>query len=931
MKNKTGMICFSRPLFLLIFSILFISSITFCENNMKKKSTVKQDLKTANFKPVNLRCEYLVNPISIDAKEPRLSWIFETKERNQKQTAYQILVAGSLEKLKKDDGDLWNSGKIETDQSNNIPYKGKTLNSRMECYWQVRIWDKNGMESVSEPAYWRMGILSNSEWKAKWIGLHNDAPETMCPPASFLRKEFNTAKAVKKATVYSTAQGIYELYLNGKRIGNDLFAPGWTDYRARIQYQTYDVTKLLNGKKNSLGAILGDGWYASYIGYLNRRANYGNQTRLFLELHIEYNDGKEEVIASDESWKCSAGPIISSDFLMGEEYDARKELSGWDKPDYDDSKWSKVEVMKETKSLLVAQPCESVQITEYLKPKKVTQPYKGTYIFDLGQNMVGFVKIKVKGEAGTIIKIRHAEMLNPDGTIYITNLRSARATDVYILKGKGEEVFQPHFTFHGFRYVEVTGYPGKPGNDAITGCAINSALPITGKYECSNPMVNQLQSNINWGQRGNFVSIPTDCPQRDERLGWMGDAQIFVRTAATNMDVSGFFTKWIRDIRDAQSKAGGFTDITPNIGTLVAENGAPAWADAGIIVPWTIYLVYNDTRVIEEHFEAMVKYMNYIFEENKNYLRKNRLNNNYGDWLSIKADTPKDLLATAYWANDAFILSKMAKVIGKNDEAAKYAELYNQIKSAFQKEYIAEDGQIKGNTQTGYLLALYNNLYPENLREKAAKLLIADIEKKDWHLSTGFLGVRILNPVLTEMGYPDIAYRLLNNTTFPSWGYSIKHGATTIWERWDGWTKENGFQDPGMNSFNHYSLGSVGEWLYRYSAGIDIDPEKPGYKHIIIRPYPGGELKYVKAEYESINGKILSHWKQEKDLFSLNLTIPGNTTATLYLPSSDVESVKESGKDIKTNNDIKFVKYEKGFVVYEIGSGEYRFSSTLKK
>ena len=440
--------------------------------------------------------------------------------------------------------------------------------------------------------------------------------------------------------------------------------------------------------------------------------------------------------------------------------------------------------------------------------------------------MVGWVRLKVEGEAGTEVTLRHAEALNPDGTVYTTNLRSARQADTYILKGEGEEVYEPRFTFHGFRYVEVTGYPGEPPLGAITGRVVHSATPPAGSFECSSPMVNKLQENIVWGQRGNFLSVPTDCPQRDERLGWTGDAQVFVRTAAFNMDVAAFFEKWMVDVQDAQSPEGAFPDVAPLLrgsGLIDLRWGAPAWGDAGVIVPWTIYRTYDDTRIVERHYSAMARWMEYLYEANPDLIRKNRMGNNYGDWLSPKGDlTPKDLLATAYWAYDAKLMAEMAGATGRSDDAREYRDLNENIRAAFEETYVSPDGRIKGDTQTGYLLALHMDLLPEELRSAAAEHLVRTIEREDWHLTTGFAGVGYLCPVLTEAGYTDVAYRLLENETYPSWGYTVKNGATTIWERWDGWTEENGFQSPNMNSFNHYSLGSVGEWLYRYVAGIDL-------------------------------------------------------------------------------------------------------------
>jgi len=749
-------------------------------------------------------------------------------------------------------------------------------------------------------------------------------------PSPLIRKEFNLRKPVTQALIYATCRGFYELSLNGRKIGESILTPRWTDYNKRIQYQTYDVTNMLQKGDNCIGAILGDGWYSGCIGWLLKRNNYGVENSLLAQLEIEYDDGTEEKIVTDDSWKCAAGPVLNSDMLLGENYDARREYPGWNLPGFAETGWKQTDTFEKTGAELVPQPCPPVKITEVLKPEKITEPRKGVCIFDLGQNMAGFVRLKVKGPAGKKITLRHGEMLNPDGTLYTDNLRKVASTDTYILKGEGEEIFQPRFTFHGFRYVEVTGYPGKPGYEAITGCAINSALHVTGSFECSNTMVNKLVNNITWSQRANFISIPTDCPQRDERLGWTGDAQIFVHTAMYNMDAAAFFTKWMQDVEDAQSGEGAFKDTCPYLKNL-GNDGAPGWGDAGIIIPWFMYRCYADTGILEKHYNAMEKWMEYIYTENKNYVRKNRLNNNYGDWLNVKENTPKELLATAYWAYDAFIMEKVANVLGKEVDARKYNEIFNKVRKAFGKEFIQPDGKIMNNAQTAYALALYMNLYPEELREKAIQYLIDNIEKNNWHLSTGFLGVKHLNPVLTKMGYNDIAYRLLKNTTYPSWGYTIKHGATSIWERWDGWTKEKGFQDPGMNSFNHYSLGSIGEWLYRYVAGIDSDPDNLGFKHIVLHPRPGGGLTYAKADYNSIHGMIKSHWKIDRDTITLNITIPANTKATVYVPTTDPLSITEKGKKPKELKEIEFVKTGKDYVVYKTGSGNYSFNAEWVK
>ena len=691
-----------------------------------------------------------------------------------------------------------------------------------------------------------------------------------------------------------------------------------------MYYKTYEVTDLIKNGSNTIGAVLADGWYAGYLGFGKKREHYGSKPRLFVQLEIEYENGHIQKVVTDGTWKARYGPILETDFLMGEIYDGRKEMPGWDTPSFDDSSWDEVAVTDNSEGIGEVQsyPGETVQKIMEIKPKELTEPDEGVYVFDMGQNFAGWVRLKVNGKAGTKVVLRFAEILNPDGSIYTENLREARCTDTYILKGKGKELWEPQFTFHGFRYVEVTGYPGKPGLDTVTGVVVHSAIPITGSFECSNPMVNQLYSNIVWSQRGNFIEIPTDCPQRDERLGWTGDAQIFIRTSTYNMDVSAFFTKWLVDLEDAQSDEGGFPDVAPR--KVAMGDGTAAWGDAGVICPWTIYEVYGDKRVIERHYESMKKWISYLKKNSKDLLRPAK---GYGDWVSIASDTPKDVIATAYFAYSTRLVSKAAAVLGKDEDADKYEELFEQIRSAFNKAYVSEDGRIKGETQTCYLLGLYFDLLPEDKREPATLHLIEAIRKKDWHLSTGFVGLSYLVPTLADTGHLDIAYRLLNNDTFPSWGYSIKNGATTIWERWDGWTEEKGFQTPGMNSFNHYSFGSIGRWLFGSVAGIDT--EGPGYKRIIIKPRPGGGLDYAKASYKSINGKIVSDWKIKGDKFTLDVTIPANTTATVYVPAGDIESVTEGGKPAAQANAVSLLRMEDDSAVFAVGSGHYRFVSKL--
>jgi alpha-L-rhamnosidase len=833
--------------------------------------------------PTALRCEYKTNPLGVNTPAPRLSWILESPERGAAQTAYQI-IAGN--------GKLWDSGKTLSAQSAHVPYAGLELTSGQFVEWKVRVWDGNDEASEwSEPSFWQMGLLSPSDWTARWVSLPFTRPQTDQNPPAYLRRVFSLGKTIARATVYATARGIYALHMNGQRIGDAHFAPGWTDYTKRIQYQTYDVTALIQTGENALGSVVADGWYCGYIGFDSRRAYYGKRPQFLAQIVLEYADGSRETIGTDDQWRGTSGPILTSDMLMGETYDARLEMPGWDTAAFDAASWRPVTIEAEHDPaiLRVAQVDPPVRVTEELKPISVTQPTPGSYLFDLGQNMVGWARLRVQGPSGTLVRLRFGEMLNPDGTLYADNLRGAKATDTYLLKGGETETYEPRFTFHGFRYAEVTGYPGEPDLDALTGCVLHSDIPRTGTFECSDPMVNKLVQNIDWGQRGNFLSIPTDCPQRDERLGWMGDAQIFVRTAAGNRDVAAFFEKWMDDVSDAQSPEGGFPDVAPRL--VDPADGAPAWGDAGVIVPWTIYQMYGDTEILQRHYSAMVRWMDYLDSANPDHLWLNRRVNDFGDWLSINDDTDKGVLATAYFAYDASLMAQIAQVLGHAEDAARFSALFENIKTAFNAAYVSADAEVQSGTQTAYVLALRFGLLPDALRPVAAQHLVQAIEAKNWHLSTGFVGVGYLCPVLSEAGYSDIAYTLLLNTTFPSWGYSIEQGATTIWERWDGWTEEKGFQDVGMNSFNHYSLGSVGEWLQRYAAGIDTDTNKPGFAHFLLHPRPDRRLTFVRASFASIHGLIESHWNLDGDTFRWSVRIPANTTAAATLPDGTVHAL----------------------------------------
>ena len=736
------------------------------------------------------------------------------------------------------------------------------------------------------------------------------------PPAKYLRKSFTLAKPIAKATAYSSALGLYELHINGQKVSNDLLTPGWTAYDIRVYYNTYDVTSILKKGNNAIGAILADGWYAGYVGGGMARENYGRYPRFFSQIHVTYADGTKEIIKTDETWKATNnGPITEADFLMGQTYDATKEMPGWDKSDFDESTWDKPNVTESIKAKLQAYPSYTVKEIAEIKPIEITEPAKDVYVINTGQNLAGVARIKFNEPKGTKIRLRFAEMLKPDGNIYVTNLRGARCYDHYICKGTDNEVFQPQFTFHGFQYIEITGVSKKPSLDDVTAIAFSSAIPRTGNFQCSDETANKLYSNICWTQWSNFIDIPTDCPQRDERLGWLGDAQIYIRTASYNNDVSAFFTKWNVDLFDAQLENGDMVDVAPRRGGT--HGNAAGWGDAATVCPWTIYQVYGDKRILEKHYDGMVKWVEFCLENSKDFIRPNF---GYGDWLSVNAWTNKEILATQYFAYSTKILAQTAKVLGKTQDNEKYNQLFENIKAAFNKAFVEPDGKVVNYTQTAYVLSIAFGLLDEEKEKLVAEHLVTDIEKRDFHLTSGFLGTKDLMTTLTAIGRADVAYKLFHQDSYPGWNFSIKHGATSIWERWDGWTPENGFADSGMNSFAHYSFGAVAEWIFKTIGGIDTDG--PGFKKIIIKPQPGGKLTWAKTSYDSINGLIATDWKITDGVFKLDVIIPANTTARIYIPTSEQESVKMDGKRINC-------KYENGFAIIESGSGKYQFQSKI--
>jgi alpha-L-rhamnosidase len=892
----------------------------------------------ARLSVTKLRCEYRVNPAGMDVAQPRLSWILRGDRRGEGQGAYQVLVARTRAALQRNEGDLWDSGRVESDQSMHVVYQGKPLTSALHCFWKVRVWDQHDRPSPwSEPAWWTMGLLSRRDWKARWIAAAHIGVGAL--PAAMLRRPFRLDGRVRRATAYAAALGLYELRINGRRVGDQLLAPEWTSYRKRVQYQTYDVTSLLHPGQNVAAAWLSEGWYAGRLMVVGRSA-YGAEPRFLLQIEIEFADGRQQTIATDESWESwTDGPIRSASIYDGEEYDARKELRGWDAPGFDARGWLRVKAFELGEAQLVWQPNEPIRVASELRASKVTVPKPGLYVFDLGQNMVGWCRLKARGIAGQTVTMRHGEMLNEDGTLYTANLRGALQIDRYTPRVDGAFVFEPRFTYHGFRYVEVSGLAGSASTDALVGRVFHSSSPESGNFECSDPSLTQLMRNILWTQRANLMSSPNDCPQRDERFGWMGDIQVFSQTAIFNMDLAAFFTKWLRDIRDDQADDGRFPDFAPHPGNPNAQfSGAPAWADAGVIVPWRAYQNYADVRLLEEHFQSACRWVDWVHGMNPDLIWSRGRNNDYNDWLNgdwIKqagwpakgASVPNELFATAFFARSTELVARMARVLGLPDAAERYTALAERIKTAFNRAFVDKDGRLLGDTQGGYALALAFDLLPPELRSAATRRAVAGIRGYSGHLSTGIQTTHLLMLELARNGQHDLAWQLLTNRTFPSWRYMIDQGATTIWERWDGYVRGRGFQDPGMNSFNHWAFGAVGEWMWRHIAGLNPDDAQPGWRHFFIAPRPGGGVTWAKGEYLSVRGLIATRWRVGNGSFTLEVRIPPNTSATVRVPTNAPDQVREGRRPASRSPGVLFTSSDSEAAVFEVLSGRYVFQA----
>lgn len=878
-------------------------------------------------KTIGLRCEYLDNPIGMGETNPRFGWILDSDNRNVVQESYRLQVS-----MGEDFTDpIWDTGIIDSSESVHVEYAGPKLESSARYFYRVKVSDNHKNESPwSDAAFFETGILDASEWKAAFISPEGE-DEGASSKGKLLRREFNLDGEIEFARVYATSLGMYELYINGAQVGDGLLTPGWTDYRERLQYQTYDVTELLKAGDNAIGASLGIGWYKGDLaGWVGRRNVYGSQMGLLLQLLVRYTDGREAIVVTDDSWKASESPVIYSELYHGETYDARREQQGWDLPRFDDADWSNVWVMDKDISTVVPQDGVMIRKREVLKPISMFKTPKDELVIDFGQNMSGWVKFSAVGKAGDRVVLKHAEVLDAEGNFYTENLRAAKSRIEYILKEEGTETYEPHFTFQGFRYVMIEEYPGDVDLEDFEAVVIHSDIERTGDFSCSDELINKLHHNILWGLKGNFVDIPTDCPQRDERLGWTGDAQVFMKAACYLKDVRVFFKKWFRDIRAGQLGDGGIPYVIPDVLTdtteegLVGENhSATGWGDAAVICPWTLYVTYGDKRILEEQYDSMKAWIEYIRSRAQDGVLWNT-GFHFGDWVALDAKegsyfgaTPNDLTATAYYAYSTRILVRAAGILGKDKDAEEYSRLHEEIVKAFRNEFFTPNGRLAAPTQTSHILSLMFGLVPKEHMDRTIEGLIKLLDENDGHLVTGFLGTPYFCHVLSRNGKLKEAYDLLLKEDYPSWLYQVKMGATTIWEHWDGIKPDGTMWSPDMNSFNHYAYGAIADWLYGVVAGLDTDPENPGFKRIIMKPQPGGGLTFAKAEYRSVYGKASIKWAIENGNMRVDVSVPHNTTAHLVLPDADAADVVGEGAD--------FIPCSGGCEA-EIGSGTYSFS-----
>jgi alpha-L-rhamnosidase len=1057
---------------------------------------------TGSLEPVDLRCEYLMDPLGIDTPRPRLSWVLKPESdraRGLSQQAYRVLAASRPDRLKPGRADLWDSGRVVSDQSIHVSYAGQTLASQQECFWQVQVWDQQGKESRwSAPGRWSMGLLQPSDWTGKWVGKDEPEPKsalqgtswiwfpegdpaTAAPvgtrwfrgvvtvpagrsletaewllagdneftafangvkvgsganfktasavelksalkpgrnvlavsvknvgdspnpagmvglltlrfaagdplvvvtdetwrasdretagwerpdfddamwvparklglvgmgpwgevggpedrrlPARQLRKEFQVERKVRRATAYLAGLGLSELYLNGRKVGDAVLSPALSDYTRRVFYVTYDVTAQLKRGANAVGVWLGNGrYFAPRVQVPITTVSYGFPKLLF-QLQVEYEDGGSQRVVSDGSWRLTtAGPIRANNEYDGEEYDARREWSGWAEAGFDDAAWEPAQSVAAPGGALVAPMIPPIRVIETLRPKSLREVQPGVWIFDLGQNLVGWCRLRVKGPRGTGVRLRHAEILKPDGTLYLDNIRSAKVTDTYLLKGRSTEVYEPRFSYHGFRFVELTGFPGRPDLDTIEGCVVHDDLESAGDWTCSNPLLNRIYQNVRWGVRGNYRSISTDCPQRDERQGWLGDRSAESKGETFLFRTAALYAKWVQDMADAQKDNGSVPDVCPAYWPIYSDN--VTWPSSTVIIPGHLEEQFGDTAVITRHYPSMQRWIDHM----AGFLQDDLMpRDTYGDWC-VPPEDPKlihsqdparktnpTLLGTSYFIHCLDLMSRYATRLGRADDARRYGELAAKMKGAFNRKFLTANGdQYDNGSQTSCVLPLAFDLVPPENRDRIFAHLADQITRGSRnHVGTGLIGGQWLMRTLSDHGRADLAYTLASQKTYPSWGYMIGQGATTIWELWNGDTA-----DPAMNSGNHVMLvGDMVIWFYEGLAGIQADPAQPGFKQIIMRPHPVGDLRFVKASHRSPYGLIRSEWEIGSGGFDWRITVPPNTRATVFVPSGGTGVISEGGRPIRESSGVDYLRAEGGYAAYSVASGRYEFTS----
>lgn len=901
----------------------------------------------ATVRVTDLQCEYLTNPLGIDVTEPRLNWKLESTDslqRNLILSAYQILVASNEDNLEANIGDFWDTGKILSGQSVHVVYRGKPLQSRKRYYWKVRLWDDTGSVSqYSESAWWEMGLLEKTGWLAKWVS----APKVydwgeldrerkrkewtdrsiQVDPAPLFRKMFTLSKFVRQARVYISGVGYYEFYLNGEKVGDHVLDPAFTNYDKRVLYVTYDITNQVSQGKNVVGVILGNGWYNMHAiavwGF--DKAPWRARPTVLCQLELEYSDGSQETITSDQTWKVARGPVLFDGILNGEIYDARREQPGWATASFSDSSWTGVEIVEGPGGRLCSQILPPIKVMKTIKPVRLSEPGPGTFVFDFGQNITGWAQIKVSGPAGTEIKLKFGERINSDGTVDQKAIGAYTRqwefqTDTYILKGEGIEIWEPRFTYHGFQYVEVTGFPGKPTLDNLSGRVVHTSFDQQGSFSCSNELLNKIQEISVRSYTNNFHGYPTDCPHR-EKLGWSAEGHLGAEQGLFNFNPQTAYTKWMNDFADAQLENGQLPGIVPSSGWGYSiswhkrwEGFGPPYDGAYILIPWYLYRYCGDERILSAHYDGFKRYVDFLTAHSENYIIPFGL----GDWCPAKTKTSAEIVSTVYFFYCADVFSKIARILGKEQDVRKYADIAVKIKEAFNRKfYNSVTGDYAEGQQSALAFALSFDFVPPGGRRKVIDNLVSRIEKNNYLIDTGEFGAKYLLYALSDNGYADVAYKLVSRTEFPGWGNWVKQGATTIWETWDG-----------KLSQNHTGFGTITTWFYNVLAGIRPDPETSGFKKFIIKPEIVGDLTWVKGEYNSVYGKIISQWMFDGKVLKLNVTVPLNTTATIYIPAKDTEDVKEGGKSIAKDKGVSFLRMEGERAIIMVGSGEYRFSSS---